>query len=649
MASIASVRSLLAALLALPLLAPAAPAQARDDWDLQYLGDAKIGYGHEQVTAVEKEGRQFWRTEEEGFIAINRLGTTLKIQSLSWLVEDLDGQIVEQHSELDMSAQKTIQHLEVRGDQATLTITTIGPPQTRTVDWKKEYLGPEARRRFLEAKVRGGAKEIDFDDFSLELGAVTLHVVVLGDEMVAIPGAKDEVELLHLQTTIASVPGLVTDEWYDESWTAQKTVVNQMGVDFISVPSTRADCVDAFARPDEPEIFAKVSPRSNVRLPDPYHLDELVLNLRKERKTDPMPSLEDERQSILERRSDQDLVLRVRRVVPSAIFALPLENLTDEEKRCLERNAWIQCDDPEIVKLAAAAVGDAKEAWEAAGRLERFVKGYIAEKSLGTGYASASEVCRDKTGDCTEHGVFLAALCRAAGIPARVAVGLLYFGGGAWGGHMWSEVSLGGKWYALDAVLGHGSVDAGHLRLAADSLNEIGVERAFHNVGLGMTMDMDVISYRHGEKEVKVGEGGVVFTIEGRRFRHLLYGFSLVAPEGYEIQPNREVSLSDNGVVELDRKGGPDIDVDVIDVTYDFQLDDLKSMLAAQGVGRVKSTDRTIDGRPGKLFRGKKEKVEHVGAAVLRDETLVLVTCRLDEGEDDAALLAVLDSLDLDG
>jgi hypothetical protein len=85
-----------------------------------------------------------------------------------------------------------------------------------------------------------------------------------------------------------------------------------------------------------------------------------------------------------------------------------------------------------------------------------------------------------------------------------------------------------------------------------------------------------------------------------------------------------------------------------MDVGYDFALDKVKDILNGQGVTRVKATDCTIDGRPGKVFRGRKDRSVQVVAAVLRDETLVLVGSRLAEGESDDVLQKVLDSLDLD-
>jgi transglutaminase-like putative cysteine protease len=70
------------------------------------------------------------------------------------------------------------------------------------------------------------------------------------------------------------------------------------------------------------------------------------------------------------------------------------------------------------VDLAHKAVGDAKDAAQAARRIESFVARYIDNKSMSVGYASAAEVVESRQGDCSEFAVLTAALCRAVGIPA---------------------------------------------------------------------------------------------------------------------------------------------------------------------------------------------------------------------------------------
>ncbi len=78
---------------------------------------------------------------------------------------------------------------------------------------------------------------------------------------------------------------------------------------------------------------------------------------------------------------------------------------------------------------AKQAAGDEKDPWRVAVALERFVNREVKKKDFTQAFASAAEVAKTREGDCTEHAVFLAALARARGIPARVAIGLVYLEG----------------------------------------------------------------------------------------------------------------------------------------------------------------------------------------------------------------------------
>ena len=65
----------------------------------------------------------------------------------------------------------------------------------------------------------------------------------------------------------------------------------------------------------------------------------------------------------------------------------------------------------------------------------------------------------------------LAALARARGIPARVAIGLVYMEGRqAFGYHMWTEVYIDGRWIPIDGTLAQGGIGAGHLTIAHTNL-----------------------------------------------------------------------------------------------------------------------------------------------------------------------------------
>jgi hypothetical protein len=104
-------------------------------------------------------------------------------------------------------------------------------------------------------------------------------------------------------------------------------------------------------------------------------------------------------------------------------------------------------------------------------KLTRYVNALLDKKPT-VSLPSAREVLRTKVGDCNEHTALFVAMARAAGIPARIAVGLVYIHG-AFYYHAWPEVYLdGGVWLPVDPTLNQFPADATHLRLARGGLDK---------------------------------------------------------------------------------------------------------------------------------------------------------------------------------
>ena len=112
--------------------------------------------------------------------------------------------------------------------------------------------------------------------------------------------------------------------------------------------------------------------------------------------------------------------------------------------------------------------------------MEHFVDEYVTKKDFAQVFASAAEVAKSREGDCKAHAMLLAALARARGIPARVAMGLVYLKGSqAFFYHMWTEVYIDGRWVPIDGTLGRGGLGAGHLKLAQSNLDGASALAAF--------------------------------------------------------------------------------------------------------------------------------------------------------------------------
>jgi hypothetical protein len=133
-------------------------------------------------------------------------------------------------------------------------------------------------------------------------------------------------------------------------------------------------------------------------------------------------------------------------------------------------SGWIESDSAEVLAMAEVATSGARSDREVALALEGYVHTTLRQVDFSQLFSTAREAAVRKQGDCSEHAVLLAALCRARGIPARVAVGLVYspedqgflF-------HMWNEVWVDDRWYPLDATLGRGGTEADRLLMVQSS------------------------------------------------------------------------------------------------------------------------------------------------------------------------------------
>lgn len=142
--------------------------------------------------------------------------------------------------------------------------------------------------------------------------------------------------------------------------------------------------------------------------------------------------------------------------------------------RYLGPEPFIESDAPEIRLETERALGSLSDPRARAEQLVRYVNGLL-EKKPTISLPSAREVLRTKIGDCNEHTALYVAMARAAGIPARIAVGLAYVNG-AFYYHAWPEVYLAsspstGYWLPVDPTFNQFPADGTHLRLVRGGLD----------------------------------------------------------------------------------------------------------------------------------------------------------------------------------
>jgi hypothetical protein len=134
----------------------------------------------------------------------------------------------------------------------------------------------------------------------------------------------------------------------------------------------------------------------------------------------------------------------------------------------LRPTLWMQSDHPDLLAVARPV---ARMPVSGARKMELLLaraRPYISEVDF-TGHFSALETMSRRKGDCTEAAVLLAALGRAAGIPTRVASGLVYSRARYHGvsnvfmPHSWVLAYVDGRWRSFDLALD--TFDSSHVAL----------------------------------------------------------------------------------------------------------------------------------------------------------------------------------------
>ncbi len=138
----------------------------------------------------------------------------------------------------------------------------------------------------------------------------------------------------------------------------------------------------------------------------------------------------------------------------------------------LKPTPFMQVDNEKIKNLAMSITKDKETSFDKTKAILDFVYDYL-EKSPTVSVPSALDVLNMKKGDCNEHSILFGALARAAGIPTKIVVGLIYQAG-AYYYHAWDAVYIAGHWYFVDPIFHQFPASGAHLMLKEGGIDKQG-------------------------------------------------------------------------------------------------------------------------------------------------------------------------------
>ncbi|MDH5466555.1 MAG: transglutaminase-like domain-containing protein [Candidatus Aminicenantes bacterium] len=457
----------------LPLLENQESGQEKtsESWMGVYMNGIKVGYSLNQEFSLIKNGRRHRKEYDKSWMQISRLGgTPVELTTIQESLYDEKGKPLECVLRTKMSETETVMKAEIGQNKI---IFQIGDKVIKELPYEEEFYLEIPVRQIIEQEGLKPGKKYSFKilDFTTH-NLIDSSFEVVGREDVLILGEK--LNLWRVAGKTDSVITVSSEDWIDGDGNVQKSVSKTSFMELTSLRMPEEKALEVSGENFDIAFSTIIKP--NITFENPLEVQMVKFKLSgipPERIHDfPFDGIS---QKILESGENYVLIQTFSLVFREEdAVSFPVEE--EDLRRFLMPTSFCQSDDPEIKRTAGDIVGEERNSWRAAKKIAEWVKREMTP-TYDVGFADAREILENRKGDCSEHTVLTVALLRAAGIPARAAVGIMY-GRGIFAYHMWPEVYAGqwvgldAKWLAVDKKSGELYTDATHIKFGQSLLDE---------------------------------------------------------------------------------------------------------------------------------------------------------------------------------
>ncbi|HZN36507.1 MAG TPA: transglutaminase family protein [Pirellulaceae bacterium] len=440
---------------------------AVETWDSLAMraGEQFVRVGYSRTTVVKTAGpagQAVIRTCNFTRTILERAGQSVQQDLKVVSLDTPDGRLVAFETQMGEIATTGL----VQGDQLQISTTSAGRTQKTSIPWQAEWGGLFAAEQSVRRQPLTTGERRTVRGLVPMLNVPGDTVLAAGDdETVDLPGGPRK--LLKVQATMQiGSQQIESTQWADERGETLKAVVPAVGQE--TLRTTKDDALRRTAGGKLDLLVNSTVPLAGG-FPNAQRTKKAVYlaNVKNGKIDGVFSNSLSQHVAIKDDRTAEVTVIAVRPNDPKVAGRVPSPTADDQSP-----SSYIQSDDPAIIRLANSVANGETDSWTIACALEKHVDSTIKLKNFSQAFSTAAEVARTLEGDCTEHAVLFAALCRARNIPARCAFGLIYFEplkGFAF--HMWNEVWIGDRWVPMDPTLGQGGIAADHLQLGSTSLS----------------------------------------------------------------------------------------------------------------------------------------------------------------------------------
>ncbi len=423
----------------------------RDSWMNIIQKGRKIGFSH-SVLSKKDDG---YNLHETVYMKINTMGM---IQDINLDTQaDLNSDFTLRTFDFILSSGRFEFKAKgtVSGDILSIYTEDSGTPRKVDIPVKNK---PYMVAGVVDAALAAGLKEgelITFDIFdpaTMSQESVLLKV-----------GAREEISIGGVRQTavkmLLSFKGTKQDLWIGE----KGEILKEQGMLGISLEkTTREEALSGLTLQASEDLTKIASVPSNIILENPEKLS--VLKVKIEGIELESLKLNDERQTL------ENTALEIKK---ESLSDLPEQGGVDKRDlrliSYLKPSTFIQSDNGKILSVVVNTVNPTDTPLVKTRKLMNWINANIKKRPV-ISLPDAISTLENRAGDCNEHAMLMAALARAAGIPAKVEAGLVYLNGRFYY-HAWNLLYLG-KWIAVDSLFNQMPADVTHIRFSTGGQKE---------------------------------------------------------------------------------------------------------------------------------------------------------------------------------
>lgn len=458
-----------------------------ETWDTASIRGQKIGYFHVVVREYERDGKKFLYATKTQHLTIARFGERVQLWAEDATMELPDGTVLTTRMRQGLGRdQKLSLTGEVHGDKLRVKIEGAAGGE-QEIPWPTGVVGIAGEAALIPDRKPKAGEKLDYLYYEGRLNRVVkILVTVRGEETLTLAPNTPPRKFIRIEQGMEPIGNfkLPSSTLYcdPESYQPLKseTDVPMLGGRLTVTRTTK----EIALRPvgDVPDMFNVQSIRLDHEVPRIHDLAAVVYRVtgNGEVPTEKLFPTTD-RQSV--KSTDP-----TGKQAELTIAAVPMTDVApdapaDAGKEFREPSFFIDWDNDTVKRHAAAAItGLPRDAdpLRKALAVESWVNRNMRAVEFSQAMATCSNVARTLSGDCTEYAMLSVGMCRALGVPARTALGLVYApvpgSKPCLAYHMWFEVYSGGRWVPMDATLGRGGIGPGHVKITDASWHE---ERSF--------------------------------------------------------------------------------------------------------------------------------------------------------------------------